>query len=151
MIILAAALAVPAAAQQQLPFKGALQGKDADVPTGDPSTLIVRTSGTGIGTHIGQFSFSQETTVNFLNNTDTGSAHFTAANGDSIYTTIAGSGEFTDIPDVVRITEIHTITGGTGRFSGAGGSFSVERLANVVTFFTSGSFHGSITSPGAAD
>jgi hypothetical protein len=68
---------------------------------------------------------------------------------DSIYT-ITGSGEPTDTPDVIRITEINTITGGTGRFAGAQGSFTMERLASVVTFFTSGSFHGTITSPGAA-
>jgi hypothetical protein len=48
------------------------------------------------------------------------------------------------------ITEINTITGGTGRFAGAQGSFTVERLVNLATGFTSGSFHGTITSPGAA-
>jgi len=64
--------------------------------------------------------------------------------------TVAGSGEPTDTPGIIRITDIQTINGGTGRFAGAQGSFTVERLASVVNFLTSGSFHGTITSPGAA-
>src|SRR5258707_4625073 len=149
-MILTAALAVPAAEQKQVPFKGAMQAHDTDSPGPSPTTVVVTTSGTGIGTHLGQFSFTQEATVNLTAGTDTGSAHWIAANGDSIYTTIAGSGEPTATPDVISITAINTITGGTGRFAGAQGSFTVERLANAVTFLTSGSFHGTITSPGAA-
>jgi hypothetical protein len=56
-----AALAVPAAAQKQVPFKGMMQGHDTDI--GGPMTaFVVDTSGTGIATHLGQFSFSQENT-----------------------------------------------------------------------------------------
>jgi hypothetical protein len=149
-MILTAALAVGAAEQKQVPFKGALQGHDVDIPSPLPNTVVVDTSGTGIGTLLGEFSFSQQTTVNLAAGTDTGSAHWIAANGDSIDTTLAGSGELTATPGVISITEIHTITGGTGRFAGAQGSFTVERLASGVTFMTSGSFHGTITSPGAA-
>ncbi|MGH6802402.1 MAG: hypothetical protein ACREC3_03425 [Methyloceanibacter sp.] len=148
-MILTAALAFPAAAKQRVPFMGALQGNDVDTFL-SPTTVLVATTGTGIATHLGQFSFTQESTVDFTTGTATGFAHWTAANGDSIDTTLAGSGEPTDAPDVLRITDIHTITGGTGRFAGAQGSFTVERLASVVTFLTSGSFHGTITSPGAA-
>ena len=150
-IILTAALAVPAEAQQQIPFKGTFQGQDAHdtLPPGT-TTVVIRTTATGIGTHLGQFSLIREVTGNLANFTDTGSAHWIAANGDSIDTTIAGSGQPTDTPGEFRITDIHTITGGTGRFAGAQGSFTVERLANVVTFLTWGSFHGTITSPGAA-
>jgi hypothetical protein len=153
-MVLTATVTLTAAAQNtlpcqnQVPFKGAMQGNDTDI--GGPDTaFVVDTSGTGIGTLLGQFSFTQETTVNFTNGTETGSAHWIAANGDSIYTTIAGSGELTDT-GLIRITEIHTITGGTGRFAAAQGSFTVERLASPVTFLTSGSFHGCINSPGAA-
>jgi hypothetical protein len=144
-----AALAVTAAAQNKVPFKGAMQGNDTDLNS-TADTVLVATSGTGIGTLGGQFSFTQENLVNLVVGTEAGSGHWIAANGDGIDTTIAGSGEPTDDPNVIRITEINTITGGTGRFAGAQGSFTVERLANVVTFVTSGSFHGSITSPGAA-
>ena len=152
-MILTGALAMAAAqntvrGQNHVPFEGALQGQDTDI--GGPDTaFVVDTSGTGIGTPVGQFSFTQETTVNLNAGTETGSAHWVAANGDSIYTTIAGSGEPL-ASGLIRITEIHTITGGTGRFAGAQGSFTVDRLASPTTFTTHGSFHGSITAPGLA-
>jgi hypothetical protein len=89
-------------------------------------------------------------TVNGADGTAAGSFRLTAANGNTLETTIAGSSEPTDIPGVFRITEINTITGGTGRFANAKGSFTMERLTDLNTGFTSGSFHGTITSPGAA-
>ena len=74
-----------------------------------------------------------------------------AANGDMIFTTLVGeSHPVPDSPGVAQITEINTITGGTGRFVGAVGSYTVERLIDLGTGLTSGSFHGTITSPGAA-
>ncbi len=148
-MIVMAIFAVPAAAQTQIPFKGTFQANDTDKSFTPPATIVVDTNGSGIGTVFGQLSFGQENTVDLSVGTETGSGHWVAANGDSIDTTIVGSGEFTDIPNVVRITEIDTITGGTGRFAGAQGSFTVERLANTVTFVTSGSFHGTITTPGS--
>jgi hypothetical protein len=149
-LILTAALAAPAAAQQQVPFKGAMQGNDVDTPGPSPSTVVVTTTGTGVGTQLGQFTFTQQSTVNLAAFTSAGSAHWVAANGDTIDTTLTGSAELTATPGVLSITEVHTVTGGTGRFAGAQGSFTVERLASAVTFLTSGSFHGTITSPGAA-
>ena len=149
-MILTAALAVPAAAQHQVPFKGALQGTDFDIAFTD-TTVTVLTVGTGIGTHVGQFSFTQTVVVDFATDpaTSTGSAQLTAANGDSISTTVSGSGEMIE-PGLFRIEDVHTITGGTGRFAGAQGSFTVMRLASGVTFLTSGSYEGTIAPPGAA-
>ena len=146
------AIAVPMTAGDQVPFKGSIQGHEIDTPQGGPppTTLIVDGSARGIATHVGQFSFAYQLTVNLANGTATGSARLIAANGDSVDTTIAGSSELTATPGVASITEINTITGGTGRFAGAQGSFTVERLVNLVTGFTSGSFHGTSTSPGAA-
>jgi hypothetical protein len=97
-------------------------------------------------------ALTREVTVNFADITDTGFAHFIAANGDSIDATIIGSGEPVATPDgvVFSITETYTITGGTGRFEGAQGWFRMERVANPVTFLTSGAFYGTITPPGAA-
>jgi hypothetical protein len=145
-MILTAALAVPAAAQQQVPFKGTFQGKDAVHPP------TITTSGTGLGTHMGEFSLTEVVNVITLN----GSAHWVAANGDSIDTTFIASPDFsTESLGYVAVTETHTITGGTGRFAGAQGSFILERTHLVAlsadgTHVTFGSFHGSITSPGAA-
>ena len=150
-MILTATLAVPAAAQQQVPFKGTMQADEIHTHF-PPTTALITGSGAGIATHVGKFSLTYVLTANLAALTETGSATLIAANGDSIYTTIAGSGEPTDTPGVISITEINTITGGTGRFAGAQGSFIVERLDYFlgVPIFTSGSFLGTITSPGEA-
>src|SRR4051812_7635833 len=78
-VILATALAIPAAAQKQVPFKGCFQGKD----TVNPPTIT--TSGTGNGTHIGNFSLTEETSLTSA--PPAGSAHLVAANGDAINST----------------------------------------------------------------
>ena len=144
-MILTAALAIPAAAKQQVPFKGTFQGKDAvNRPT-------ITTSGTGTGTHMGVFSLTQETSLTAL----TGSAHWVAANGDSIDSTFVALPDFsTRSLGYITFTEIHTITGGTGRFAGAQGNFVLDRTHIVAlsadgTHVTFGSLHGTITPPGA--
>jgi hypothetical protein len=149
-LILTAALAIPATAQQQVPFKGTFQGKDAVNPP------TITTTGGGTGTLLGEFSFTQVTTLN-SQTTGTGSAHWVAANGDSIDSTSVVSADFsTRSLGYITVTEIHTITGGTGRFAGAQGNFVLERThivalsADGTTHVTFGSFHGTITPPGAA-
>src|SRR5688572_8023503 len=91
-IILTAALAVPAAAQQQVPFKGTFQGQDVHDTTLPPgtTTLVIRTTATGTGTHLGRLSLLREVTADLVTLAATGSAHWRAANGDSIYTTVVG-------------------------------------------------------------
>jgi hypothetical protein len=154
-MILTAALGTPAAAQQQVPFKGTFQGKDSVNPpmTTCATAPSICTSGTGIGTHMGEFSLTQVTSFKSFSSS-TGSGHWVAANGDSIDSTFVVSAEHTP-PGYVTATEIHTITGGTGRFAGAQGSFVLERLHTIAlsgdaTHVTFGSFHGTITPPGAA-
>jgi hypothetical protein len=150
-MMLTAALAVPEAAEKQVPFRGAIQGQEVDIFQGPPpGTLSVDGSATGIATHLGQCTFMWKLTVTLADGSAAGSSQFIAANGDSLYTTTVGQGEPTDTPGLNRIVEINTITGGTGRFAGAKGSFTLERLVDLATGLTSGSFHGTITAPGAA-
>ncbi len=125
-----------------------MQGIDTD-SDGTSSTLVVTTDGSGNGIHLGRFSFTQRVTLIFAAGRTTGAAHFVAANGDRIDTTVAGSGHPT-APGEFDITDVHTITGGTGRFAGAQGIFTVTRVASGITFTTSGTYEGTITSPGAA-
>jgi hypothetical protein len=150
-MILSVALTVPAQAQELVPFTGTIQqGQDVDIAGGPPPiTVVVAANGTGTGTHMGQFSFKQVSTVNFVNNTSAGSGQWIAANGDHIYTTVFGANAVVDpTRGVITITEINTITGGTGRFAGAQGSFTVVRVANLTTLAFTGSFFGTISSPG---
>src|SRR5215471_14737742 len=160
-MILTAVLAIPAAAQQPVPFKGTFQGQDAhDILPPGATTVVLHGTATGNSTLLGKFSLIHEVTGNLANFTDTGSAEWIAANGDRIYTTVFGYAELLpDMPGFVRFTETHTITGGTGRFTGAQGTFGVEvfhkleangRAGGVETHDTFGPFHGTITAPGAS-
>ena len=57
-------LAFLAAAQDQIPFKGKMQGIDIDSDP-SPTSIVVTTDGTGLGTYLGRFSFMQRVTVFF--------------------------------------------------------------------------------------
>ena len=127
---------------QQVPFEGSVVA--VEKYTVDSPTMLVDTSGNGEATLLGQFTVTWQFTVNLETGAGVGSAHFIAANGDSIDTTSLGQGDPTETPDVNLVMETHTITGGTGRFAAATGNFTLERLANTVTGVTSGSFNGTI-------
>ncbi len=81
--------------------------------------------------------------------TATGSYEFTAANGDTLTADFTGQASLAT-PGVLSIVETATITGGTGRFAGATGSFTGERLFDTATLMTTGSFEGTLSSPGAS-
>jgi len=49
-----------------------MQGHDVDSPGPSEGTIVVTTTGTGIGTHLGDFSFTQVVTVTSADLTDTG-------------------------------------------------------------------------------
>jgi hypothetical protein len=87
--------------------------------------------------------------VNLADGSAIGTSQLIAASGDVLYATTVGQGEPTDTAGVNRIVEINTIIGGTGRFNLARGSFTVERFVDLTTGLTFGSFHGTVTSPGA--
>jgi hypothetical protein len=166
-MILTAALANPAAAQTSCAgsgpgcFKGTFQGQDAhDILLPGATTVSIRTTAAGSGAHLGQFSLFREITGNLVNFSAAGSAQWIAANGDSIYTTLDGQAELSDeFPGSLLVTETHHITGGTGRFTRAQGSFTVVLLhklavsgvaGGIETHDISGWFHGTISFRGAA-
>jgi hypothetical protein len=135
----------------EVPFKGTFQGNDT--PGTPPLQSIA-----GNGTHVGEFSASAGSAPQ--------STHWIAANGDSIDTTYSPiSVRHVDsapcqVVDAqpedgyAEIIQMHVITGGTGRFAGVQGSFTLTKYHDLVnrngTNGTCGSFDGTITSPGAA-
>jgi len=133
---------------QEVPFKGRLEGT-ATITPGTPPFLSVSLEGTGNATHLGHFTVEIPHIVNTTNRTSTGSYEFTAANGDTLTAGFTGQAILTS-PGVLSVVETATITRGTGRFVDATGGFTVERLFNQVTGLTTGSFGGTISSPGAA-
>ena len=80
--------------------------------------------------------------------TGTGTFTLTAANGDKLFTRYAGGQTEFVPPNVSTITLVATITGGTGRFAAATGTFTIIRIA-IVDFAAgtgteSGTFEGEI-------
>ena len=157
-MILTATLALSAAAQTYVPFNGTFQGNDTVIPP------TLTQSITGTGTHVGQFFSNTHLTLTPSGGTGTG--EWIAANGDEIVTTVTGASEHVLMSPCqvagaepgdtyAKITQIHTVTGGTGRFAGVQGSFTVTlyhdvRESSDGTHHTCGSYSGTITPPGAA-
>lgn len=135
-------------AGEQVPFKGKLEGLDTATPL-DPPFVSVTVEAAGNATHLGKFTLTILATVNRANGTGSGAFLFTAANGDTVYGTISGQSTLT-APGVITIVENMSITGGTGRFEGATGSFTGTRLKDLATGETIGVFEGTISSPGAS-
>jgi len=107
---------------------------------------LVDGSATGQATHLGRFTVAFPHTVNFVTRAGVGTFTFTAANGDTLTADFTGQAQ---PGPVVSIVEHATITGGTGRFAGATGSFTVQRLFDPANGTTTGSLEGSISSVGA--
>jgi hypothetical protein len=150
MAVLLTALAVPAAAQKLVPFSGSLHANESIANAPTPGFFVATGSGGGIATHLGRFTITWSFTVNIAEGTGLGPLVFTAANGDEIFANAVGGSEPANTPGIFRVREIFTISGGTGRFLNAQGTVITDRLTDLNTGFTSGSFHGTITSPGSA-
>ena len=101
-------------------------------------------TGTGTGTHIGKSTFVA--TVNGDNfPLLTGTQTLTAANGDQLFSTISGSVVGPDENGTLLITNNNIITGGTGRFAGATGSFIAHGIANINVPTGTVTFEGTIS------
>jgi hypothetical protein len=138
--------ASPAVASEQIPFQGSFAAVEIDEVQG--TTLLVNGSGTGNATQLGRYTVTFEAVVNLETLMGVGTMTFVAANGDSIYTDFNGQATPTPDPNIFLVVELETITGGTGRFAGATGSLTLEREVDLSTGLSSGSFSGTISSPG---
>ena len=139
-------LAGPVAAGEQVPFRGRLEGDVTRTPA--PPVVLVDIEATGVATQLGEFELDIPHVVDPVNRTAIGTYEFTAANGDTLYAEFTGQARPTEVPGVIAIVERATIVGGTGRFVGATGSFTVERLFDAAASTTFGSFAGTISTPG---
>ena len=148
IVLASTTFAAPATAGRELLLKGSLQAVET-YELVFPQ-LFVDASGLGNVTLLGRYTVSYEAVVN-IQPDGTGlaslTAHFVAANGDSLFAEGTGVGTSTDMPNISQIVEVYTITGGTGRFEGATGSFTVNRLFNLDTGATSGTIRGNIVLP----
>jgi hypothetical protein len=117
-------------ATKMVPFKGTYLTSN-EILNGPPMQLT-RITGIGESTHLGKGKFVALSTLNLTTLPPfhlSGTAVFYAANGDVFYT--AFSGTATTNPDGTRtLVMTQNITGGTGRFEHASGSFTGNGIAN---------------------
>jgi hypothetical protein len=78
-------------------------------------------TGTGVQTIV----FTGPNTLRF-----TGTGITVAANGDELFATISGTGA---VSSSAAVTTQNTITGGTGRFAGATGAFTVTSVSKPIS------------------
>ena len=140
-IFLTATFASYGAATIELPFHGRVQQAETQIV--NFPFMSVEGSGTGNASLLGRFTETFEHDVNLLTTEGIGAATFTGANGDSISTEITATAG----PDGTRwrVTEHHTVIGGTGRFANASGAFTLVRFFDSISSpISSGWFAGSI-------
>ena len=135
-----------ASSSRPLPLKGSIEALETYQINGP--TMFVTATGSGEAAHLGRYTVTYEVQVDLPTGTGTGlSAHYVAANGDSLFAEGSGQATPTDNPTVFNVVETYTITGGTGRFADATGSFTEERRVNIETGVTSGTISGTIILP----
>ncbi len=142
------ASAAPPAAQVATPFVGNFHGAESYTFDFPNNRFFVNGNGTGTATHLGLYTVHYGVEVSMSTGVGTNDQlEFTAANGDVLDAAGTGLGVPTDMPGINLITEKVNITGGTGRFAGASGSYVMQRFVVLATGETWGQFQGSIQVP----
>jgi hypothetical protein len=119
----------------QLPFRGTFTSETKGTvncpPTCPPTIVRVSGRGEGEATLLGHFTAQWETEVDLATATGTGTYTFTAANGDELFTRTEGRETQFVPPNVSTTTSLATITGGTGRFAAATGTFTIVSTGTI--------------------
>ena len=135
-----ASVAVSAVAAET-PFKGTVNAVET-TQVAFPTTSVTRDGG-GTATYLGKYTEHITMQINIPTRHGIGAATFTAANGDTLTATVDGQATPAS-PGVLSIVEVYTITGGTGRFAGATGTFTLRSILNQATGVSSGTLSGAI-------
>ena len=83
--------------------------------------------------HLGASTTVGAQTINFATGTQTAERSFTAANGDVLRATSAGTSKPGTVPGTIDFDAMLTIVGGTGRFASATGQVHDWGTANLIT------------------
>ncbi|MGI8580652.1 MAG: hypothetical protein ACR2KX_00520 [Chitinophagaceae bacterium] len=129
-----------------VPFKASFE--TASRPLAFPPILRLETTGTGIGSHIGKSTLLAYPTINFRTNpiSVSGTLVITAANGDEIFASFTGTRSATNATILAfTIHATYIITGGTGRFQNASGSFEGISTGTLGIHTGTASYEGYIS------
>lgn len=138
-----AAAARVSVSETVLPFHGKLDAA-SHTSAYDPvtNTILVHLVGSGTGTHLGRFTLVSDLALDPVALAGPESMSITAANGDMLFATGRGQGTPSQDGQSLESLETLTITGGTGRFAGATGSFTLRQVNLAPDRLSSGSFDG---------
>jgi hypothetical protein len=135
----------------RVPFNGTWESNEVSTLFGDPPIgFFSNGQGTLTSTELGPLAMYLTNLVDLGTFDGMGVTQLIDADGDSIFAYGTGHADLvTPDPPIYHITETHIVTGGTGRYSGARGSFAVDRTIDLSTGDSSGTFDGVIIVRGA--
>ncbi len=113
-----------------------LNGTITAIAIDNYATQTAIVDGTFVFTLLGKGTFHEEATSTPTSGrtfTYTGTETYVAANGDTLFATVAATGMITGPPLGAHVTTVETITGGTGRFADVRGTFTTTRVAVVAS------------------
>ena len=151
-IFLTVALVSSAVEAGVIRINGTIAGSESYAPFPNPAEgFYVNGSFTSTDTQLGPFTlfYSDPLVFAFLDMPpeSVGASRLIvgdAANGDSIVACSIGNNPGLCANGDVHLVETNTIVGGTGRYAGAKGSFTIDRCLNFDTGETSGTISGTI-------
>ena len=143
LVLIVLASTALAAGDKQFQLKGSLEASethDVDFPTN-----YINLTGTGTATHVGRYTYLMQAELHIPTFTATQSATLTAADGSTLV--LEGTGQAIVDDEFAWVTETLTITDGTGRFAGATGNVTIERVVDRSNQLSSGTISGTIVLP----
>ena len=151
-IFLTVALASSAVEAGVIRINGTIAGSESDAPFPDPAEgFYVNGSVTSTDTQLGPFTLFYSAPVDFAflgTPPETAGASRLvvgdAANGDSILACFLGINSGSCANGDLHVVDPWTIIGGTGRYAGARGSYTLDQCVNLATGETSGRIRGTI-------
>jgi hypothetical protein len=156
LMVVLIALPAQASAADEVPFRAIVQETFTAALCSPVPSLCVSAVGTGQGTHLGQVRESASVVANLASQpnpgctSETRETTLTGANGDRITLHATGQGCQTG-PTTLAAVDFYVVTGGTGRFSGATGSGTINVTVDQATRTAVTRFSGVLSTPGSSD
>ena len=151
LMVLSLVMAAPINGAKSVPLKGSWSGLTMSADPANFPVVAIVAEGSGQLTHLGRYFMSSPHTTNVFTGETLGDQIFTAANGDTLTAYCAGFPQQQDPPTGPVIGGLDCeITGGTGRFENASGSYvffltAVPRTDGGPGFATTAAINGEIS------
>ncbi len=134
--------------KKTVPLKGEFVTNLTLIVPASPGVLEqIRVTGTGSGTPFGKATYESDVKVDITASPEitSGTDTITAENGDQIFSTISGYIPGPDANGNVQVFNTHTITGGSGKYAGATGTYKVTSKGNIESLTGTATLDGMIT------